>query len=46
MRVIRNVKPANYTLKFNVMPYVGVLTYGEAARTTEEIEFPAPQSRI
>ncbi|PPQ71190.1 hypothetical protein CVT24_010008 [Panaeolus cyanescens] len=42
----KNAKPANYSLKFNVMPYVGVLTYGEAARTTEEVEFPAAKSRI
>ncbi|KAH9949055.1 signal peptidase subunit [Amylocystis lapponica] len=32
--------PANYTLKYNVMPYVGVLTYGEAARTLEPVAFP------
>ncbi|KAG2154449.1 signal peptidase 22 kDa subunit [Suillus bovinus] len=35
-----NVLAAEYSLKYNVMPYVGVLTYGEAARTTEAIEFP------
>jgi len=32
--------PANYTLKYNVMPFVGILTYGEAARVTKPIEFP------
>jgi len=36
----RNVPPAYYTLKYNVMPYVGFLTYGEAARTAEPVEFP------
>jgi len=44
--LIRNVPPANYTLKYNIMPYVGVLTYGEAARTTEEVAFPPTQSRL
>lgn len=32
--VFRNVSPAVFSLKYNVMPYVGLLTYGEAARTT------------
>jgi len=39
-RTFRNVPPAHYTLKYNVMPYVGVLTYGEAGRTLEPIPFP------
>jgi len=30
----KNVSPAEFSLKYNVMPYVGLLTYGEAARTT------------
>ncbi|KAF9241789.1 signal peptidase 22 kDa subunit [Melanogaster broomeanus] len=30
----KNVSPAEFSLKYNVMPYVGVLTYGEAGRTT------------
>ena len=41
----RNVPPASYSLKYNIMPYVGVLTYGEAARTLEEVPFPPAQSR-
>ena len=41
----RNVPPANYVLKYNIMPYVGVLTYGEAVRTSEAIAFPPPQTR-
>ncbi|KAI0929776.1 hypothetical protein AcW1_008630 [Taiwanofungus camphoratus] len=36
----RNIPPANYTLKYNIMPHVGVLTYGEAARTSEPVPFP------
>lgn len=42
----RGVPPANYSLKYNIMPYIGVLQYGEAARTTEEVAFPEPQSRL
>ncbi|KAF9260344.1 signal peptidase 22 kDa subunit [Marasmius fiardii PR-910] len=30
---------SHYTLKYNIMPYVGLLTYGEAARTKEPVEF-------
>ncbi|KIJ18509.1 hypothetical protein PAXINDRAFT_167116 [Paxillus involutus ATCC 200175] len=33
-RSFKNASPAEFSLKYNVMPYVGVLTYGEAARTT------------
>ncbi|KII92716.1 hypothetical protein PLICRDRAFT_51079 [Plicaturopsis crispa FD-325 SS-3] len=36
----QNIPPAHYSLKYNVMPYVGLLTYGEAARTPEPITFP------
>ncbi|KAF5327012.1 hypothetical protein D9619_004887 [Psilocybe cf. subviscida] len=42
----KNTPPAEYTLKYNVMPYVGLLTYGEAARTSEAVAFPAVQSRL
>jgi len=38
--------PASYSLKYNVMPHVGVLTYGEAARTSEAVAFPPTQSRL
>ncbi len=41
----RNVPPANYSLRYNVMPYVGLLTFGEAARTTDTVAFPASQPR-
>ncbi|TRM56372.1 hypothetical protein BD626DRAFT_519792, partial [Schizophyllum amplum] len=36
----RNIEPALYALKYNVMPYVGLLTYGEAARSEEPVAFP------
>ena len=39
----RDAPPAHYALKYNVMPYVGVLTYGEAARTLEPVAFPERQ---
>ncbi|KAH9895177.1 signal peptidase subunit [Cubamyces lactineus] len=39
----KNAGPAHYTLKYNVMPYVGALTYGEAARTAEPVPFPERQ---
>ena len=42
----KNVAPAHYSLKYNIMPYVGALTYGEAARTVEEVAFPAAKSQI
>ncbi|KAK7467607.1 Signal peptidase complex subunit [Stygiomarasmius scandens] len=35
----KKVPNSHYSLKYNVMPYVGVLTYGEAARTAEPVEF-------
>ncbi|KAH9829121.1 signal peptidase 22 kDa subunit [Rhodofomes roseus] len=38
----RNAPPAHYTLKYNLMPYVGLLAWGEAARTSEPIPFPEP----
>ncbi|KDR76270.1 hypothetical protein GALMADRAFT_96780 [Galerina marginata CBS 339.88] len=42
----KGVPPANYSLKYNIMPYVGALQYGEAARTNEEVAFPSPQARL
>lgn len=29
----RKASPVQFALKYNLMPYVGTLTYGEAART-------------
>lgn len=42
----RNVPPAHYSLRYNVMPYVGALTYGEAGRTIEPLAFPAAEDRV
>ncbi|KAI0338251.1 signal peptidase subunit [Trametopsis cervina] len=42
----RNVQPAHFSLKYNIMPYVGLLTYGEAARTAEPIPFPEKRSEV
>ncbi|CCA71011.1 related to SPC3-signal peptidase subunit [Serendipita indica DSM 11827] len=36
----RNVSEAQFTLKYNVMPYVGPLTYGEGGRTKSKVQFP------
>jgi len=44
-KTFSGVSPVNYTLKYNVMPYVGVLTYGEAARTNKPIAIP-PSNKI
>ncbi|KAF8504104.1 signal peptidase 22kDa subunit [Gautieria morchelliformis] len=41
-----NVSPANFTLKYNLMPYVGVLTYGEAGRTPNAIPFPPAETSV
>ncbi|KAK0463890.1 signal peptidase subunit [Desarmillaria tabescens] len=38
-RKFKDIPTSNYTLKYNVMPYVGLLTYGEAATTLEPVEF-------
>jgi hypothetical protein len=45
-RHCRGSTPANYTLKYNLMPFVGILTYGEAARVTGPIEFPLARERV
>ncbi|KAG5653049.1 hypothetical protein H0H81_002566 [Sphagnurus paluster] len=42
----KNVPPAHYALKYNVMPYVGALTYGEAGRTREPVAFPPRKSHV
>jgi len=42
----KNVPSANFSLKYNIMPHVGVLTYGEAARTSEPVAFPPAQARV
>ncbi|KAH8116583.1 signal peptidase [Phellopilus nigrolimitatus] len=45
-KTFEHASPAHYTLKYNVMPYVGVLTYGEAARTEDPVPFPAAERRV
>ncbi|KAF9461266.1 signal peptidase 22kDa subunit [Collybia nuda] len=42
----KNVPPAHYALKYNVMPHVGALTYGEAGRTLEAVPFPESRERV
>jgi len=41
----RGASSADFSLKYNVMPYVGMLTYGEAART-EAHEIPETRDAI
>jgi signal peptidase complex subunit 3 len=43
---LRNAPSAHYALKYNIMPYVGVLTFGEAGRTLEGVTFPEAQARV
>ncbi|KZT29087.1 signal peptidase 22 kDa subunit [Neolentinus lepideus HHB14362 ss-1] len=43
-RSFRKAQPANYSLRYNLMPYVGVLTYGEAGRSSEPVSFPDPET--
>ncbi|THH14026.1 hypothetical protein EW146_g6266 [Bondarzewia mesenterica] len=42
----KDALPAHYSLKYNVMPYIGVLTYGEAARTDASVAFPEARERV
>ncbi len=41
----RNTTDVQFVLKYNMMPYVGVLTYGEAGRMDNKVAFPALSSR-
>ena len=41
----RNAAEVQFVLKYNVMPHVGVLTYGEAGRMENKVAFPALSSR-
>ena len=34
--ISRKSSPVQFALRYNIMPYVGMLTYGEAARTQPE----------
>lgn len=42
----KDVSPASYALKYNLMPYVGVLQYGEIARTSDDVPFPEAQAKV
>ncbi|KAF8893429.1 signal peptidase 22kDa subunit [Infundibulicybe gibba] len=42
----KNMPPAHYSLKYNLMPHVGALVYGEAGRTSEPVTFPPAQARV
>jgi len=42
----RGSTPVNFTLKYNLMPYVGVLTFGEIGRTAEALPFPPAESSV
>jgi len=42
----KNVPSAHYSLKYNIMPYVGALTYGEAGRTLEPVIFPPAEESV
>ncbi|PVG03180.1 signal peptidase 22 kDa subunit [Serendipita vermifera] len=37
----RNVSDAQFVLKYNVMPWVGPLTWGEGGRTVSKVQFPS-----
>jgi hypothetical protein len=42
----RTTPEAHFALKYNVMPWVGALSYGEAARTSEPVPFPASKPLV
>ncbi|VDB99603.1 unnamed protein product [Peniophora sp. CBMAI 1063] len=44
VRSFNGSEPVTFSLKYNIMPYVGLLTMGEAARTTEPLPFPPAQA--
>ena len=43
--IYRKTSPVQFALKYNLMPYVGMLTYGEAARTEPE-PFPPKVEKL
>ncbi|KAL0956946.1 hypothetical protein HGRIS_003048 [Hohenbuehelia grisea] len=45
-RSFKKIPGAHFTLKYNIMPYVGVLTSGDIARTSELVTFPAAQRAV
>ncbi|KAG9050757.1 hypothetical protein FS837_002701 [Tulasnella sp. UAMH 9824] len=40
-----NALPATYTLHYDVMPYVGILTSGTAGQTTNPVNFPTKKNK-
>ncbi|KAA1471866.1 signal peptidase 22 kDa subunit [Dentipellis sp. KUC8613] len=42
----KNSEPAHFSLKYNIMPYVGALAYGEAARTETALDFPEAKEAV
>ena len=40
------LSPDDAVPEYNLMPFVGILTYGEAARVTGPIEFPLARERV
>ncbi|KAF8597499.1 signal peptidase 22 kDa subunit [Ceratobasidium sp. AG-I] len=42
----RGASPANFTLKYNVMPWIGGLTYGIAAKVGEPVQFAQAQASL
>jgi signal peptidase complex subunit 3 len=42
----KDVTPASYSLKYNLMPYVGALEFGEIARTSSNVSFPEAQPKV
>ncbi|KAF8507470.1 signal peptidase 22kDa subunit [Hysterangium stoloniferum] len=42
----KGVSPANFTLKYNLMPHIGLLTYGTVGTTPVAIPFPAAESTV
>ncbi|QRV94342.1 SPC22 domain-containing protein [Ceratobasidium sp. AG-Ba] len=42
----RNASPANFTLKYNVMPWIGGLTYGTAGQGSKPVPFARVKSSV
>ncbi|KAG8928467.1 hypothetical protein FRC01_005901 [Tulasnella sp. 417] len=40
-----NALPAHYTIHYDVMPYVGILTSGTAGQTTNPVNFPTKKNK-
>ncbi|CAE6540436.1 unnamed protein product [Rhizoctonia solani] len=42
----KNSSDVHFTLRYNVMPWIGALTYGTGAQLTEPVPFAKVQSRV